>query len=97
MAGQAVRVFTYTDTSTTPRWWLATATTLVLWTLSAWLALLPVLYCCTALSSLKEETLTIIKDVGIQLTKVHRNGSTSHQFYERSLVRDVVINEVRET
>mmetsp|Transcript_22649 Transcript_22649/g.40780 ORF Transcript_22649/g.40780 Transcript_22649/m.40780 type:complete len:149 (+) Transcript_22649:1545-1991(+) len=90
---QAIRVFTYTQEARPPNKILYAVIASILWIISCWLVVFPVVHYWSLQRSLKEETLSIIKDVGIQLTKVRKDGSTSHQFYERSVVRDVVINE----
>ncbi|CAG9320863.1 unnamed protein product [Blepharisma stoltei] len=40
-----------------------------------------------------EETLCVIKGVGIQITEVKRNWGTSHLFIELSDIREIIINE----
>lgn len=96
-SGQAIRVFKYSTPTTSINLWLYAGFTCLACAVSLYLAILPFLFYWSSKSSIQEEKLVIIKDVGIQLTKVSKDGSTSHQFIERSALRDVVINEVRQS
>lgn len=95
--GQAIRVFTFSEGPAASNRWAYALFSALTWAVSWGFAVLHVLYYLGLQRSLQEESLVIIKDVGIQLTKVRKDGSTSHQFYELSVLRNVVINEVRLT
>lgn len=45
-------------------------------------------------SEITQETLSIIKGIGVQITKYRRDGGKSNLFIDSSDIREVIINEV---